>query len=161
MRKFGFKLFSTNLQNAPALISECADFAAKKNDMFIELMVVPSSTEADFLEIKKQVGNVEVRIHAPHHILGFDAGNKELEIKNRKIFEKVSSVADMFNAKTIVVHAGCQHGKEYLKETARQFNLFNDVRIVVENLPFIDDGDGRELQGSTANEIKFIQEESG
>ena len=36
MRHFGFKLFSSNLYNAPNLVQECADFAQKQNDMFIE-----------------------------------------------------------------------------------------------------------------------------
>lgn len=161
MRKFGFKFFSTNLHNVPTLIKDCADYVTTKDDMFLELMVVASSSEQDLYEIKKQVGNAEVRIHAPHHVMGFDAGNRALEKQNMEIFAKAQAAADMFNAKTIVVHAGCSHGKDYIKETARQFKLFNDKRIVVENLPFIDNADGKELQGGTANEIKYIQDACG
>ena len=41
MRKYGFKLFSTNLQNNPAFIDEAAAFVRANNrEMFIELMVV-------------------------------------------------------------------------------------------------------------------------
>ena len=79
MRKFGFKLFSTNLVTAPAVIKECADFAATKSDVFIEIMAHTDSSEDDFIKIKKIVGDTEVRIHAPHDSMGFDAGNKELE----------------------------------------------------------------------------------
>ena len=161
MRKYGFKIFSTNLYNAPLLIKDCADYVAIKDDMFLELMVVESSSEQDLYEIKKQVGNAEVRIHAPHHVMGFDAGNRILEKQNREFFDKVQMAADIFNAKTIVVHAGCNHGKNYVKETVRQFKLFNDKRIVVENLPFIDDADCKELQGSTADDIKYIQDACG
>ena len=37
MRKYGFKLFSTNLQNNPAFIDEAAAFVRANNrEMFIE-----------------------------------------------------------------------------------------------------------------------------
>jgi len=161
MRKYGFKIFSTNLLTAPKLIKDCADYVKKQDDMFLELMVVASSSEKDLYEIKRQVGEAEVRIHAPHHVMGFDAGNKTLEKQNREIFAKAQAAADIFNAKTIVVHAGCGHSKEHISETARQFKLFNDKRIVVENLPFMDDADKRELQCGTADEIKYIQDACG
>ena len=67
--------------------------------------------------------------------------------------------ADLFNAKTIVVHAGCGHGEKYIEETARQFKLFNDSRIVVENLPLFATN-GENLHGNTAEEIKYIMSES-
>ena len=126
MKKFGFKIFSTNLETAPHLIKECSDFATAQSDVFIELMVVASSTENDLKKIKSQIGNIEVRIHAPHNIMGFDAGNKELEQSNKKILALSQKAADVFNAKTIVVHAGCGHGEKYISEKVRQFKLFND-----------------------------------
>ena len=58
MRKYGFKIFTTNLKTAPALIKECADFVVSKEDMFIELMVVPETTEDDLHEIKKITANI-------------------------------------------------------------------------------------------------------
>lgn len=159
MRKFGFKIFSTNLQTAPSLIEECAKFAADKQDIFFELMVVPSSTEDDFKKIKQQIKDIEVRIHAPHHAMGFDAGNKELEKQNQKILAQSQKVADMFGAKTIVVHAGCGDGPQYLEETARQFKLFHDSRIVVENLPR--SAINKSWTGATAEEIAYIMSQSG
>lgn len=161
MRKFGFKVFSTNLQTAPALIGECAAFAKNKDDMFVELMVVPNTSEEDLQHIKQQLINTEVRIHAPHHVMGFDAGNKNKEKQNCEILATAQRAADIFKAKTIVVHAGCGHDKENIKETVRQFKLFNDARIVVENLPFSDDQDNTLLQGNTAPEIKYIMDEVG
>ena len=160
MKKFGFKIFSTNLETAPHLIKECSDFATAQSDVFIELMVVASSTENDFKKIKSQIGNIEVRIHAPHNTMGFDAGNKELEQSNKKILALSQKAADVFNAKTIVVHAGCGHGEKYISETARQFKLFNDSRIVVENLPLFATN-GEKLHGNTTEEIKYIMNESG
>lgn len=161
MRKYGFKIFSNNLQKAPMLLDECVAFIQKKPDMFIELMVLADTSELELKKIQQHIGDIEVRIHAPHHIMGFDAGNKSKEKQNREILAVSQLAADMFGAKTIVVHAGCGHDKEQVKETARQFRLFNDKRIVVENLPFIDDGDGMLLQGNTAAEIQYIKDESG
>ncbi len=160
MKKFGFKIFSTNLQNAPLFIKECAVFASSASDVFIELMVVPSSTIADLKKIKELVGNVEVRIHAPHDGMGFDAGNKELENQNRQILANAQRAADLFQAKTIVVHPGCGHGQQYIDETVRQFRLFNDSRIVVENLPHLDNRT-LPMHGNTAAEISYIMKECG
>ena len=155
MRHFGFKLFSSNLYNAPNLVQECADFAQKQNDMFIELMVVSSSTLADFQKLKSIFSGVQVRIHSAHLGEGFDAGNKDLEQQNRKLLEKSQQAADIFDSPTIIVHAGCGHDEAHLQETARQFKLFNDSRILVENLQCFT-SKGAPCQGNTAAEIKYI-----
>lgn len=160
MRKFGFKFFSTNLYSTPELLRECAEFASAKKDVFIELMVVPDSNVSDLEKIKQQTGNIEVRIHAPHDAMGFDAGNKEFEQQNRKILAISQKAADIFKAKTIVVHAGCGHEQQHIDETVRQFKLFNDSRIVVENLPHLDEGT-IPMHGNTAAEIAYIMNESG
>lgn len=161
MRKFGFKLFSTNLRTAPSLIRECVDAAQAAPDLFIEVMVMPETTPDDLRELKPLFKDVEIRLHAPHHTLGFDVGDARLENHNRRKFETVRTAADMFGSKTIVVHPGCGHGREALNETVRQLRLLDDPRIVVENLPVIDDGDGKELLGGTAEEIRFIRAETG
>jgi len=160
MRKYGFKLFSSNLRTAPQLIDECANYASARDDMFIELMVVPDSTDNDLHVLKKRMQNVEVRIHAPHNTMGFDAGNRELVKQNQNLLALAQKAADIFNAKTIVVHAGCGRGQKYVEETARQFKLFNDKRIVVENLP-CSASNGDILHGNTPQEIEFIMRESG
>ena len=123
-------------------------------------MMHTDSSEDDFKRIKKLLGNIEVRIHAPHDAFGFDAGNREQEQFNRKILNISQKTADLFNAKTIVVHAGCGHGEQYINETVRQFKLFNDSRIVVENLPYLDYGK-TPMHGSKPEEIKYIMNESG
>ncbi len=160
MRKFGFKLFNSNLQNAPEFVKECADFAAKQEDMFIELMVLTGRPQAELHELKKILKGLEVRIHCVHSSYIFDAGNKSLEKVNREMFEYTQFAADLFNSKSIVVHSGNGHGKEYLDETVRQFKLFNDKRIVVENLPYYDNN-GDDLSGSSADEIKYIMDKTG
>ena len=160
VRKFGFKFYSTNLYKAPNLIKECANLASSETDTFIELMIEPSSTMEDVKKIKAQVGDVEVRIHAPHDSMGFDPGNKELEQLNRNLVALPQKAADLFHSKTIVVHAGLGHGQSYIDETVRQFKLFNDSRIVVENLPYLDYG-VVPMHGSTPDDIAYIMQESG
>jgi sugar phosphate isomerase/epimerase len=59
-----------------------------------------------------------------------------------------------------VVHAGCGHGLQYIDETVRQFKLFNDSRIIVENLPYLDNG-VQPMHGSTADEISYIMQGCG
>lgn len=160
MRKFGFKIFSTNLYNAPEFVKECADFAANHSDVFIELMTHTESSENDFNKLKAQFESIDVRIHAPHNVMGFDTGNKDLEQQNQKILAVAQRAADIFNSKTIVVHAGLGHGEKYISETARQFKLFNDSRILVENLPYLDNV-SVPMHGSTADEISYIMNECG
>lgn len=160
MRKFGFKVYSSNLYDAPELIKDCAKYASSVSDSFIELMIVPSCTTADLKKIKEQIGDVEVRIHAPHDSMGFDPGNKELEKQNKELVVLSQKAADFFDAKTIVVHAGLGHGMQHIDETVRQFKLFNDSRILVENLPYLDYGT-TPMHGSTADEISYIMQGSG
>ena len=161
MRKYSFKLFSSNVQNNPNLVIQGLDFVRKNADrMFVELMVVPQTPKEDIDTFAELAKGVEVRIHAPHNVMGFDAGDKSKEKENCQILSSSQYAADVLQSKTIVVHAGCGHGIEYLKETARQFKIFNDKRIVVENLPLYASDDAP-LHGTTAEEIKYIQEESG
>jgi sugar phosphate isomerase/epimerase len=92
--------------------------------------------------------------------MGFDSGNKELQQQNQSLVALAQKAADLFDAKTIVVHAGLGHGQQYIDETVRQFRLFNDSRIVVENLPYLDYGTVP-MHGSKPEEIKYIMQESG
>ena len=160
MRKFGFKIYSTNLYNAPKLIKECAEFASSVSDAFIELMIVPDSTLADLKTIKAQIGDLEVRIHAPHDGMGFDPANKELQQQNQTLFAKAQVAADLFHTKTIVVHAGLGHGQQHIDETVRQLKLLNDSRIVVENLPYLDYG-RIPMHASSAEEMSYIMQQTG
>lgn len=158
MRKFGFKFFTTNFQTSPDMITEAVEYIASKPDMFMEISIISSTTEADLKRIKKQIGNTEVRLHAAYD--NFDTGNREFELQNKKILAHSQKAADILGAKTIVVHSGYGHEKKHLEETARQFRLFHDERVVVENLPYYDNN-GDYLHGSTAEEIAYIMNESG
>lgn len=158
MRKFGFKVFSTNLHTTPKIIKECGEFAATKSDVFVEVMAHPDTSDADLEKIKSLLENVEVRIHAYH--IGFDPANRENEHQNQKIIAFAQKAADMFNSPTIVVHGGYGHGRKYLEETARQFKLFNDERIVIENLPYCDKNID-DMHGNVAEEIAYVMNECG
>jgi Cys-tRNA(Pro) deacylase len=56
------------------------------------------------------------------------------------------------------LHPGIGDGEEYLRETIRQFQMINDPRIAVENLPY--NPPGRVLHGSSPENIKQIIDET-
>lgn len=88
MRKYGFKLFSTNLQNNPAFIDEAAAFVRANNrEMFIELMVVPTTPAEDWDVFRDKFAGLEVTIHAPHNTMNFDTGYPERFESNAKILD--------------------------------------------------------------------------
>ena len=161
MRKYSFKLFSSNIRNNPKIVEDGMKYVSEHADrMFVELMVQKETSREDLRMIKDCSSNVEIRLHAPHHLMNFNPGNKNLEAENRRIIEHVQYAADLLNAKSIVVHGGCGQGIEVLKETVRQFKLFDDKRIVVENLPVVAE-EGLKLSGNTPEEIAFVQEGCG
>ena len=88
MRKYGFKLFSTNLQNNPAFVDEAAAFVRANNrEMFIELMVVPTTPAEDWDVFRDKFAGLEVTIHAPHNTMNFDTGYPERFESNAKILD--------------------------------------------------------------------------
>ena len=158
MRKFGFKFFSTNFEKYSSTIKECVEFATSKEDIFIELSTINNTPKEEYLRIKQQLDGLEVRIHASY--IGFDAGNREMEKQNREVLAKAQYAADVLNSKSIVVHAGYGHTQKQLEEAGRQFKLFNDKRIVVENLPYFDNN-GDELLVHSAEDVAYMMNESG
>jgi len=160
LRKFGFKIFTNNLNNSPQLIEDVAKYLQENDGAFVELMVVNDTSVDDIQKLKMYFRGAEVRVHAPHNIMGFDTGCAEKELSNRKILATSQMAADILGAATIVVHAGCGKGEKYLAETIRQFRIFDDKRIVVENLPFFA-SDGAPLHGNTPPEIALIKEQVG
>ncbi len=161
MRKYSFKIFSSNINDNPRIIEDGAKYVLEHKDrMFIELMILPKTTRDDLRVLRDKFDGSEIRLHAPHHLMNFDAGNKSLEADNCRVIDHVRFAADLFNAKSIVVHAGCGQGIDVIKETVRQFKLFDDERIVVENLPLVAE-EGLKLSGNTPEEIAFIKEHCG
>ena len=162
MRRFGFKLFSSNLQNNPSFVAEATEFVrANRLKMYIELMVLPTTPADDMETYRSLFAGLDVVIHAPHNAMNFDTGYAERFADNVKIVSYAQKAADMFAAPIIVVHAGGGNMPENLEETARQFRLFNDRRIVVENLPYRSSDVKGYMHGTTPEQIKYIMEESG
>ena len=96
MRKYGFKLFSTNLQNNPAFIDEAAAFVRANNrEMFIELMVVPTTPAEDWDVFRDKFAGLEVTIHAPHNTMNFDTGYPERFESNAKILDAARPICLM------------------------------------------------------------------
>lgn len=161
MRKYGFKLFNTNLQDNPSFVDGAVEFVRSNiDDMFIELMIIPSVSIEDMVALKQKFSGLEVTIHAPHHMMGFDPGNKAHFKENSDLITKALKAADLFASKVVVTHAGLGHGEQYVEETARQFKIFNDSRIAVENLPYEDTNPKALLHGCTPEEIKYIMDVS-
>ena len=162
MRKYGFKLFSTNLQNNPAFVDEAAAFVRANNrEMFIELMVVPTTPAEDWDVFRDKFAGLEVTIHAPHNTMNFDTGYPERFESNAKILDAARRAAGLFDAKVIVVHAGGGGERVNLEETARQFRLFDDPRIVIENLPFEAEDVEGVMHGTTPEQIKYVTDYAG
>lgn len=69
--------------------------------------------------------------------------------------------ADLFDAKVIVVHAGGGGERVNLEETARQFRLFGDPRIVIENLPYEAEDVEGVMHGTTPEQIKYVTDYAG
>ncbi len=159
MRKYGFKLFSSNIQNNPKFVDEAVAFVRENaQEMFIELMTIPSTSDEDYKKLQEKFRGLEVTIHAPHNAMNFDTGYRNKFDENVKILAHAQKAADLFEAKIIVVHAGGGNQPENLEETARQFRLFNDKRIVVENLPYIAKDVEGFMHGNTPEQIKYIMD---
>ena len=162
MRKLGFKLFSNNLKNLPQLVDDAVVFV-KENiaDMYIELMALPSTSSDEWKLMKQKFAGLPVTIHAPHNGMGFDTGYKDKLAQNVQILSCAQRAADLFGSEIIVVHAGGGNAPENLEETARQFKLFNDKRIVVENLPYEASDVNGYMHGNTPEQIKQIMDYAG
>ena len=163
MRRFGFKIFSNNLQNNLPVLTEIEQFVRQhRQQTFIEMMVLPDTTEEDIRRYAERFAGITVTIHAPHHIYGFDPARRECEKSNREMLALAQRAADVLHSDVIVVHSGCGKAEDKLAETMRQFKIFAaDKRVVVENLPYDDDNNEPILHGNTAAEIAKIRDFSG
>ena len=161
MIKLGMKLFSGNALEFPEFSRDTLEFINSREDMFLELMVVPGSYEDTSGFFKNMVRTPLVVIHNAHEAYGFNAADSSKREENKKMLNESSRFADLFASPIIVVHAGNDFGKAGLEETILQFSGFNDSRVAVENLPIFCDDKITKMHGLTAAEIRMIQEASG
>ncbi len=150
MNKLGLKLFSIN-EN---YIKESLKLYGQKVYDFIELYVVPDSYE-NCINFCKRL-TMPVIIHAPHFRHGVNLAKAEQFEQNMKLAREAQKFADELNAEYIIFHPGIA-GDE--KETARQLNIINDSRILIENKPYYTVlNDGNICNGHSPEQIKYIMD---
>ncbi|MDR1694951.1 MAG: TIM barrel protein [Lactobacillaceae bacterium] len=161
MRKYGVKLWSSNIIKSPDLVKDIAKAVNGGVFDFVELFAVPDTFDETAKNLFNLLHKAKVNIHASHSGFGFDTGNKEKLNQNLKQFNEAQRFADLFNSPIIVTHTGMGNLPENIEETIRQFKTFNDKRIAVENLPSYCSDTYLPLHGITPEEIKYIKNEAG
>lgn len=149
--KYGLKLWSVNTD---AYKKEAKRLYKEGLYDFIELYAVPETAQT----LKNwQELDIPFIIHAPHYAHGMNLANPDCFENNMKLVKETMLFADSLNAEYIVFHPGVG-GK--ITETARQVNLINDSRILIENKPYkaIPQMSADFCTGSRPQEIRTIME---
>lgn len=148
MFNLGLKLFSIN-EN---YIREAIKLYEQQLYQYIELYVVPGSYET-CINFCKPI-KIPYIIHAPHFRHGVNLAKEECFEQNIKHAGEAQKFADELNAEYIIFHPGIAGNVE---ETARQLNVINDSRILIENKPYFTVlDDGNICNGNSPEEIKII-----
>lgn len=148
MLKLGLKLFSIN-EN---YMKEAVRLYEQGFYEYIELYVVPGSYE-DCIDFCKPV-KIPYIIHAPHFRHGVNLAKKECFEQNIIHAHEAKKFADDLNAEYIIFHPGIAGN---IEETAKQLNIINDSRILIENKPYFTIlDDGNICNGNSPEEIKYI-----
>ena len=161
MKKFGVKLWSKDFVKNPDFVKDCVKTVNDGLFDYVELFALPNSFDDTKDVIKSHLSGINVVIHAPHSLFGLDTGDKTRFSQNIKDLDSSQKFADMLNSEIIILHSGLNQGDEYLAETIRQFNIINDPRIAVENLPSYCSSTSKLLHGTSPAEIKKIISETG
>jgi len=99
---------------------------------FIEIMAVETSDYSKFKDF-----NIPFVIHAQHQRFEVNNADKTRLERNKRSLNFAIKIADMLNAKKIVIHPGLLTDENCSSENAVSFfNQFNDKRIIIENMPF-------------------------
>lgn len=152
MHKIGLKLYSTNEH----YLRDAANMRAKGYYDFVELLPVPGTYKTTIAKWKSFPG--PFIIHAPHFSFGVNLGSKESFNRNMEVAGETRRFADELKARFIIYHPGMESD---IHETARQFKVINDPRVLVENKPY-KTMDGRfRCIGGSVREIELVRKESG
>ncbi len=149
MFRIGLKLWSVNenyLENAIKLYEE-------GYYDYVELYAVPDSYD-DFASMWTRVKAPFV-IHAPHFGSGLNFSIKEQYETNKRYAFESFKFADLLKADKIIFHPGV-NGR--IEETVKQINSIKDDRMVIENKPYLGNGENLFSIGSTPEEIRYIIE---
>ena len=161
MRRFGLKLWSKDFIKNLDFVNT-AEVKVKEGVFdYLELFALPLSFEETHKIIKDKFFGVKCVIHAPHGLQGLDISDKNEFFNNQKRIEDARRFADLLEAPFIVLHPGMNAGEEFLEESIRQFKLFGDERLTVENLPSYCSQTKRLLHGVRPLEIKRFIDEVG
>jgi endonuclease IV len=124
MVKVGLKIFTTD---KPKLLEE-RTFAD-----YFEVYSIPGAPARWIKDYDH-----EYIIHAPHAGHGVNLASKELQESSLEAIKEALRLADLLNAKIVILHAGSTKSKpgESDMETLREsISQLDDDRIVLENLP--------------------------
>ena len=115
-----------------------------KDEWFLDAFI----NKADFFEVqaiqkynynflkKYKELKIPIVIHTEHPAFGFNPADKSKEKQNLKSINFAIKLADMSNAKKIIVHPGNIKNKNCSKQQAIDFiKKLKDKRILIENLP--------------------------
>lgn len=146
--KFGIKLWSTNHQ----WFAEAKERFVKQEFDFLELYVVPGTFDAEKLSILQEM---PVNIHVPTEEEFNLLAERE---KNLKVIEEARKFADFFHSEYIIVHPG---RAQNLEIPENNWNLLQDHRIIIENVPIKPIGGGIPFQGYNYEQLQELLEKSG
>ncbi len=149
--KIGLKLWSTN-EN---YIDKALSLYEEGLYNYIEIYVVPESFDTHgslWKDIK-----IPFVIHAPHFGSGMNFSIKEAYENNKRLTIETFKFADLLNAEKVIFHPGVNGS---LIETINQIKKLYDRRMVIENKPYLGNGENLYSLGSTPEEIKRIIEET-
>lgn len=160
MREFGLKLWSKDfIKNKEFAIS--AEKALKDGKFgYLELFALPDTYDTVKDMVQSAFVGVKTVIHAPHGSQNLNLSDADGFKDNQRKLIDAQKFADLLKAKIIILHPGFAMGKHDLEENIRQFQLLNDKRLAVENLPLLCSSTHKNLVGVTPLEIKQIIDET-
>lgn len=160
VRLFGLKLWSKDfIKNKEFACS--AERALKEGKFgYIELFALPDTYDSVKDMVQSAFKGVKTVIHAPHGLQNLNLSDAECFIDNQRKLADSQRFADLLDAAIIILHPGFMTGDHDLEENIRQFQLLNDKRLAVENLPFLCSSTHKNLVGVKPSEIKQIINEA-
>lgn len=161
MRKFGVKLWSKDFVKNKEFARQSINAVKDGHFDYVELFALPNSFEELHNSIYDELKELNVIIHAPHSCFNVDTGNKELFAQNQEKIKSSLQFADLLKSEIIILHPGFNAGQKFIDESIRQFKLFNDARITVENMPSYCSSTNKTLHGSSPMQIKQFIDETG
>ena len=151
MLKAGLKVYSINID----FIKDAISLYEKGLYQYIELYAFPHTYEKYIVPWKSL--DIPFIIHAPHFSDGINLSRKEKEKDNLALAKDAIKFADALKGSLIIFHPGVEG---QIEETARQLNIINDKRIVIENKPYYSNDEVSVCTGYSPEDINFVMNEA-